>query len=42
MIGLQRATLIGTIAQVFMGVAGHYLAAVASLFAVGGVIVRRR
>jgi hypothetical protein len=34
---LTRATLLGTLAQVIMVVAGHYVPAVASLFAVGGM-----
>ena len=32
-----RATLIGTIAQIAMVVAGHYSPAVAQLFAIGGM-----
>lgn len=34
---LMRATLIGTLAQIAMVVAGHYVPAVASLFAIGGM-----
>ncbi|WP_310475217.1 hypothetical protein [Sandarakinorhabdus sp.] len=34
---LTRATLIGTIAQIAMVVAGHYVPAVAGLFAIGGM-----
>ena len=34
---LARATLLGTIAQIAMVVAGHYVPAVADLFAIGGM-----
>ena len=34
---LTRATLLGTIAQIAMVVAGHFVPAVASLFAIGGM-----
>jgi hypothetical protein len=34
---LMRATLFGTIAQIAMVVAGHFVPAVASLFAIGGM-----
>jgi hypothetical protein len=36
---LWRATLIGTVLQVAMVVVGHYLPAVKSLFAPGGMII---
>jgi general stress protein CsbA len=35
---LQRATIIGTVLQVLMVVAGHYSTSIASLFAVGGML----
>jgi hypothetical protein len=34
---LTRATLLGTIAQIAMVVAGHFVPAVANLFAIGGM-----
>jgi hypothetical protein len=34
---LTRATLLGTLAQLVMVVAGHYLPAIANLFAIGGM-----
>ena len=34
---LVRATLIGTAAQIAMVVAGHYVPAIAGLFAIGGM-----
>lgn len=34
---LTRATLLGTIAQIAMVVAGHFVPAVANLFAIGGI-----
>jgi hypothetical protein len=34
---LTRATILGTIAQIAMVVAGHYVPAVANLFAIGGM-----
>jgi hypothetical protein len=34
---LTKATLVGTMAQIAMVVAGHFVPAVASLFAIGGM-----
>jgi hypothetical protein len=34
---LTRATLLGTLAQIIMVVAGHYVPAISNLFAIGGM-----
>lgn len=36
---LTRASLLGTIAQIAMVVAGHYVPAIANLFAIGGMAI---
>ncbi|HYE46545.1 MAG TPA: hypothetical protein VEA44_12325 [Caulobacter sp.] len=36
---LIRATLIGTVLQLAMVIAGHYVAAIAGMFAIGGMLI---